>query len=69
MQTFQKMIEDDRVRLNESLQTISNTLAKGGKIYNSCLMFPKFTTDMDKQISVCQSKLAGISQYFDPKGR
>lgn len=65
MQTFQKMIEDDRVRLNKGLQNISEALRKGGKIYKSCLILPKFTLDIDKQINVFQGKLKGISQAFD----
>lgn len=66
MQTFWKMIEDDRVRLNKGLQDISYALTKGGKLYKFCLILPKFTVDIDKQISVCQGKLASISQSFDP---
>lgn len=65
MQTFQKMIEDYRVRLNKGLQTISEALSEGGKIYKSCLILPKFTLDIDKKISVFQGKLDGISQSFD----
>lgn len=53
MQTFRIMIENDRVRLNEILQTILDALSEGGKIYKSCLILPKFTVDIDKQISVC----------------
>lgn len=59
------MIEDDRVRLNKGLQTISEALTEGDKIYKSCLIQPKFTVDIDKQIGICQGKLAGISQSFD----
>lgn len=66
MQNFQKMIEDDRVRLNKRLHIISDALSKGGKLYKSCLIFPKFTVDVNKQIGVCQGKLASISQSFDP---
>lgn len=59
------MIEDDRVRLNKGLQTISEALTKGGKIYKSCLILPKFMVDIDKQINLCHPNLAGISQSFD----
>lgn len=31
----------------------------------SCLILPKFTADINKQISICQGKLVGISQSFD----
>lgn len=64
MQTFQKMIEDDRVKLNKGLRTISDVLSEGGKIYKSCLSLSKFTLDIDKQISVFQGKLDNISQTF-----
>lgn len=60
------MIEDDRVKLNKVLQVISDALTKGGKLYKSCLIFHKFTANIDKQISVCLVKLASISQSFDP---
>lgn len=60
------MIRDDRVRLNKGMHTISNALVEGSKIYKSCLILPKFTIDIDKQIRVYQGKLVGISQSFDP---
>lgn len=65
MQTFQKMIETDRVRLKKGLQTILEALTEGGKIYKSCLILPKFTVNIDKQIGICQGKIARISQSFD----
>lgn len=33
MQAFQRMIEIDKIRLNKSLQTISDALLEGGKVY------------------------------------
>lgn len=65
MQTFQKMIKDDRVILNKGLQTISEASSEGGKINNPCLSLSKFTLDIDKKISVCQGKLDSISQSFN----
>lgn len=65
MQTFRKIIEDDIFKLNKRLHTISEALSDEGEIYKSCVSLSKFTSDIDKQISVYQGKLDNISQSFD----
>lgn len=61
LKQFLKMIEYDRVSLVTSLKIIWDAIDEGGNIYKSCLIFPKFTIDIDKKIRECESQLASIS--------
>lgn len=48
LRTILKMFEGDRVIFIFSLKTIQEALDEGSKILKSCLLFPKFTIEIDK---------------------
>lgn len=64
-QIFLQMIEFDKGKLQTCLQSIDATLAKGGRVYKTCLDFGKLTTPIDKQLSDCRSNLIQISNSYN----
>lgn len=58
------MIEGDRTILKSMVKTVDDALDEGGKIFNSCLFLPKFSTDTDKKIRDLEGQSTGIAQSF-----
>lgn len=66
LQSFFKVVEDDRAVLQSTVKSIEHALDEGNKIYKSCLILSEFTLDIDKKIKEYEGKLAAISQTFSP---
>lgn len=61
------MIASEKAKLQTCLQSIDATLAKGGKVYKTCLDFSKLTTSINKQILDCKDHLLQISKSYNSK--
>lgn len=60
------MVEGDKISLRTIMKSIEDALDEGRKIFKSCLFFPKFIVDIDKQIRDLEGKLAAIGHSFAP---
>ncbi|XP_059070605.1 uncharacterized protein LOC131860241 [Cryptomeria japonica] len=66
LQTYLKVIEDDKEVLKTMVKSVEDALGEGRKIFKSCLFLPKFIAEIDKQIRDFEGKLASISHSFAP---
>lgn len=67
MKTVLRMIEGDKKSLVTYVESIQDAMAQGGKINKSCLVLPKFSTEIDNKIKECEGRLASLSQSYDPQ--